>query len=241
MGTETDNKGINKMSNQSIINKIRAMLSKTVENGCTEAEAMAALEIAQRMMNEYEVTEDDLKLEGEKAFIEISDMKDTHNIQWRLAYQISQFTETYSFGNKKAVKFAGLKGDVDFAIWLSQTLTMFVQTQLKDFMWKNKLTVLRGQKRNRVINSFIIGCCSGINKKLREMVASRTANPNSTALVVAKKALIDDAVKDLKIGNADNRGRKNIINVAVYLHGRDAGEKAQFGRPVEQGGMLRLK
>jgi len=229
------------MSNQSIINKIRAMLSKTVENGCTEAEAMAALEVAQRMMNEYEVTEDDLKLEGEKAIIEISNMHDTHNIQWKLCYRIAQFTETYSYGNKKSVKYAGLKGDVDFAVWLSQTLTTFVQAQLKSFMWNNGLTVLRGQARNRVINSFVIGCCSTINKKLADMVASRTANPNLTALVVAKKSLIDEALKDEKIGKADGRGRKTKIDAVVYTHGRAAGEKASFGRPVETGGMLRLK
>lgn len=99
------------MTSQRIIDKIRAMLAKTVDNGCTEAEAMAALEMAQTMMDQYEVTEDDLKLEDEKAIIRFSDMRDPQNIRWKLAYFIGKFTDTYTYGHKKSIKFVGLKGN----------------------------------------------------------------------------------------------------------------------------------
>jgi len=48
------------MTNEKTLNKIRALLAKTIENGCTEAEAMAAIEMARAMMDAYEVTEADL-------------------------------------------------------------------------------------------------------------------------------------------------------------------------------------
>jgi hypothetical protein len=40
--------------------KIAALLNKKVDNGATEAEAMAALRIAQKLMDEHGVTEKDI-------------------------------------------------------------------------------------------------------------------------------------------------------------------------------------
>lgn len=229
------------MSNEKTLNKIRAMLAKTVENGCTEEEAMSALTMAQIMMDEHEVTLEDLELGDEKAIIARSDLKDPQNVRWKLAYWVCQFTETYSYGHKKSIRFVGLKADVDFAIWLTETLSAFVHAKLKNYMWSNGYQKLQGATRNKVINSFVLGCCSRINNKLVEMVKERKPSSNGTALVVAKKALIDDAIKDQNIKAADNRGRKNKIIFEVYKAGQEAGESASFGRPVEQGGMLRLK
>src|ERR1700691_171383 len=106
------------MSNRdNILNKVRAILSKTVDNGCTENEAMIALSMAEKLIEEHEISDEDLKLEGEKAIIEVSDIRDPQNVRWKICYWVSKFTETYTYGNKKSVKFAGLKSDVDFAIW----------------------------------------------------------------------------------------------------------------------------
>ena len=60
--------------------KVRALLAKTVENGCTEAEAMAALELARRLMAEHEITE-----------------KHTH----RLEQDINALPETWLWSHKR--------------------------------------------------------------------------------------------------------------------------------------------
>ncbi len=229
------------MSNRSnIINKVRAIMSKTIDNGCTEAEAMLALQMAEKLIEEHEISDEDLKLEGEKAIIEISNMKDPQNVRWKICYWISKFTETYTYGHNKSVKFAGLKSDVDFAIWLTEALTNFVHAQLKNYMWSNGYQKLRGAQRNGVINSFVIGCCSRINAKMKQMVDERKVTTNSNALVITKQSLIGEAIKDLKISPSDNRGRKNKIYGDVYMAGQSAGNNASFGRPIEQGGLLRL-
>lgn len=223
-----------------ILNKVRALLSKTLDNGCTENEATIALQMAEKLMQEHEIDADDLRLDDEKAIIEMSDMRDPQNVRWKICYFISKFTDTYAFGNRKYIKFAGLKSDVEFAMWLTEALTLFVQAQLKSYMWSNGYQKLQGTSRNRVINSFVIGCCSRINTKLSQMVNERKVTTNSTALVVAKTALINEAIKDLNIGEADNRGRKNKIYNDIFQDGQKAGDNASFGRPVEKGGMLRL-
>lgn len=49
------------MSNEKIRDKIKALLSKTIENGCKEPEMMSALAKAQALMDAYQITDDDLK------------------------------------------------------------------------------------------------------------------------------------------------------------------------------------
>ena len=230
------------MTNEKTLNKIRALLAKTIENGCTEAEAMAALEIAQKLMIEHEISLEDLKLEDEKAIVARSDMRDPQNVRWQIAYWIAQFTETLPFGHKKSIKFAGLKGDVDFAVWLCDTLAAFVHAELKRYMWSNGYQKLQGNNRIQVQNSFVRGCCARINSKLHEMANKRHVSANSNAIAVAKSAMIDDIWNELGVKDADNRGRKKQIQYgSVYRAGAEAGEKASFGRPVETGGMLRLE
>lgn len=228
---------------EDILNKVRALLSKTVENGCTEAEAMLALEMAGRMMDAHEITEDEIKaIEDEGAIIDAMFCeRDPHAISWKLTYWIGKFTETYGYGSKYRIKFAGLRGDVDFAIWLTQYLTKFVQTELKAFMWKNGYQKLPAAPKRKVINGFVVGCCGRINTTLKQMIDKRTNVVNSTALVVAKNALIEAVTKDLDIKNADNRGRKTQMYHGAFQAGLKAGEKATFGRPIENNtGTLRL-
>lgn len=229
------------MSNrENIFNKVRATLSKTVDNGCTEAEALLALSMAEKLMEEHEITVDDLKLDNETAIIGISDAKDPQNIRWKICYAVGRFTETKPFGHKKRVKFAGLKSDVDFAVWLVETLTEFVRAQLKNYMWSNGFQKIQGNERVRIVNSFVYGCCNRINSKLAELTDKRQVVVNSNALVLAKNALIEDAMKDLNIGKADNRGRKASVYRDVFSDGQKAGDKASFGRPIETGGNLQL-
>ena len=45
------------MENEKIMNKIMALLNKTVENGATEQEAIAAGLMAQRLMKKYKISE----------------------------------------------------------------------------------------------------------------------------------------------------------------------------------------
>jgi hypothetical protein len=64
------------------------LLAKTIENGCTEAEAMAAIEIAQKLMTEHEISLEDLKLEDEKAIVARSDMRTSKSLRMPLGREV---------------------------------------------------------------------------------------------------------------------------------------------------------
>lgn len=232
------------MTNEKTLNKIRALLAKTIENGCTEAEAMTALEMARAMMDAYEVTEEDLAQTKTESAVKYNtrEMRDPHNIKLRMAMSISKFTNTkcYASNNKKTVNYVGMKGDVDFAIWLLETLTAFVQKELKNYIWSNGYTRLRPSEKRYVINGFVAGCCNRINERIRAMI-KKDISINSNALIVVKDELINRKMQELGLTLRIQRNRGSYQDYNASKHGREAGERASFGRPVETGGMLRLE
>jgi hypothetical protein len=81
------------MNRNSIIEKIRALLSKTTENGYTESEMLAALDKASAMMDAYDISDEEVQLTKEEKVIlhaDPSDIRDPHRIKWHLTYGIAK-------------------------------------------------------------------------------------------------------------------------------------------------------
>src|SRR5438874_8161705 len=86
-----------------IIDKIKALLAKTTENGATEAEMLSALDKASAMMDAYDITDDELRIAKDEAVMQHSDppdLKDPHQIKWRLTYGVSQFCNVQIFRSR---------------------------------------------------------------------------------------------------------------------------------------------
>src|SRR5262249_51004436 len=140
---------------QALLDKIRALLSKTTANGCPEPEAFAALAKARAMMDAYAVSDDELQLtKEEKAILlrEPHDPTDPHRIKQGLAVAVAAFCECEVWRNRNnLLVFCGLPSDAQFAAWLLDTLTAFVQNVLASHLMESIAT---GHERRRVISSF---------------------------------------------------------------------------------------
>src|SRR5260370_23622398 len=76
------------------IDQIKALFSKTTENGATEAEMLAAFDKAAAMMDAYDISDEEVQLTKAEAAMQHADppdLKDPHNIKWRLTYSIGNF------------------------------------------------------------------------------------------------------------------------------------------------------
>jgi hypothetical protein len=217
------------------LNKIRALMAKTVENGCTEEEALAALAKARALMDVYEVSDDELALTKEETAIlrrEPPNSKDPHRIKVSLVEAVATFCGCSAWRDvDRNLVFCGLRADVQFATWLLDTLTAFVETELVEHLMT---TLAEGRHRREVINGFVMGCTRRISDRLDELrqQSESAAVGNAKALVVAKGAAITAKLNELGIRLRSSSRSCGAWDDSSYRDGITAGGRASFGRPV---------
>jgi len=229
-----------------IIDKIKALLAKTTENGATEAEMLSALDKAAAMRDAYDISDEELQIAKDEAAIlhaDPPDLKDPHSIKWRLTYAISQFCGVRIFRSRHetGLRCIGMPSDVQFAMWLLDTLADFVFAEL----YAHLIGCLAPKSERRVImRSFTEACCSRITDRMLALVerskAARTSNGRE--LVVVKDAAIKAFMKEhgIRLHTCSGYSSSNI-NAAAQAAGRAAGDRASFGRPVSgAAGALRI-
>jgi hypothetical protein len=232
---------------EKIVEKIKALVSKTVDKGCTEAEALAALDKARAMMDAYEISEDELLLTKEETAVlrsEPPNSLDPHNIKFHLMGAVADFCSCQAWQLRKregkAVTFCGLSSDAQLATWLLDTLAAFVQAELANHLMDTLPP--RGERRS-VIRVFVDGCCKRISDRLNALHAqsAAAATSNMRELVVIKSAAVDAKMKEcgirvcgLCLGGQTDSGS--------HRAGAAAGDRASFGRPVSgRNATLRLR
>lgn len=226
----------------SLIKKIQALLAKTTAKGCTEAEAMSALGLAQKLMDEYEVTDADLELKGEEAQAEDVDAADPHKIRFRLNINIGLFCDVKIARNRKTGvdKFVGLQSDIELAKYLMDSLEHFIKHQLAWHLGLFGHTFKPGT-RGVHIKSFVAGCISRINERLAELIKARKTSTNKNALMVIKTDLIAKKMNEVGWRSKTTNVSQKHTMTDSYRYGSEAGKHASFGRPVGQGGpVLRI-
>jgi hypothetical protein len=231
---------------QTVIDQIKALLSKTTANGCTEAEELAALAKAAAMQDAYVVTDEELALTKDEAAIlhnDPPDLADPHGIKWRLAHGISQFcnVKIYRRRRETGLNAIGMPSDVQFAMWLLDHLADFVFAQLMEYLITD---CAPNDERRTIIRSFVEGITDRISERLIELAErSKTAQTNNgRELVIVKDAAITALMKQLDLRLRTGRQRyASAINEAAHAAGRAAGDLSTFGRPVSgTSGMLRI-
>jgi hypothetical protein len=222
------------MHRDALLAKIRALMSKTMDNGCTEHEAMAALAKARAMIDAYEISDEELNLSKKEAAILKLDpdgKRDPHGIKRGLAAGVAKFTDTHVFYTPKVgLTFVGFPSDVQFGYYLLGSLQTFVQTELGTHLTASGAP--KGQRRH-IINGFTMGCCSRISQRISDLCTKASRAPgNNTALVVVKTQAISNALKANGIKLRSGRSSRRRIDRASYAAGQAAGNRAKFSRPI---------
>ena len=198
---------------------------------------MSALDKASAMMDAYDITDADVQVAKDEAAMlhaDPPDLKDPHKIKWRLCYGVSQFcgVQIYRTSHETGLKCIGMPSDVQFAMWLLDSLADFVFAEL----YAHLIGCLAPRSERRVIiRSFVEACCDRITDRLSALVeqskAARTSNGRE--LVVVKDAAIKAFMKDNDIHlRSCSSYRSSTVNAAAAAAGHSAGDRASFGRPV---------
>jgi hypothetical protein len=222
----------------SIIEKIKALLAKTTANGATEAEMLLALDKAAALQDAFDITDDDVKTARDEAAMLLADspetLKDPHGIKWRLSYGVRAFccVEIYRTRRETGLRYIGMPSDVQFAMWLLDTLADFVFAEL----YAHLIGCLAPKSERRIIiRSFTEACCERINDRLLALVkrseAARTSNGRELAVVkdTAIKAFMKEHDIRLRICSGYS---PSAVDADAQAAGRAAGDRATFGKPM---------
>jgi hypothetical protein len=229
---------------EKLLEKIKALLSKTIEAGCTEGEAMAAFQKAKAMMDVYDVSDEELQLtKEEKATAHFYEERDPHGVKRGLAYAVHKFTGTHgwTYRGKQKRATCGLPADIEFTEWLLGALDEFVKREYVRFAITSAAG--EGNERRAAMRNFIQGCTLRISQRLIELAQPpKQQTANARAIVVTKQAAIDAYMETEGIELCRSRASSfSVRDHAAYEAGKAAGERASFGRPVEgKAGLLRL-
>jgi hypothetical protein len=230
----------------SIIEKIKALRAMTTANGATEAEMMSFLDKASALMDAYEITDDELQIAKDEAAMlhaDPPDLKDPHQIKWRLSYGVAKFcgVEIYRSSHGTGLRCIGMPSDVQFAMWLLDNLADFVFAEL----YAHLIGCLAPKSERRIIiRSFTAACCERITDRLLALVkrSKEARKSNGRELVLIKNAAIKTFMEEHSIHLRTSSGHSpSNVDAGAQAAGRAAGDRATFGRPVTgAAGALRI-
>lgn len=224
-----------------IARRVRGLLNKTVANGCTEAEALAAAAAARRLMDAHRLTQSDVEIEAEPiddVLVERPVDQKTAAVDYIMrglnAYCGVKTWFTWR-GGKRVIRMLGLHGDTEMARYLYEMMAKTIERDSAAYIRTIRDRCHDATATRRYRQSYQIGMATRVNERLHQMAKERDAvavTGTGTALVVVKGAMVADAWDRLgiKLGRA-TRGM-GVRSYDAHSAGRAAGDRVNLSRPV---------
>src|SRR5262249_12018360 len=150
-----------RMERAKIIERVRALLTMTVENGCTEAEAMTAATLAAKLMEDYDLAITDMKsvyderiAQQSKPFQSSWNVRQMHAAGIYVAVAVAEFFDCKCWRNQTEIIFFGLRDDVHLAHIMLAMVRFAMDQELAGFL---KTITGRGEHPKSLAASFSKG------------------------------------------------------------------------------------
>lgn len=216
--------------------RIRALLAKTVENGCTEEEALAAAAKAAELLALYELDLDEVQMR-ETPF-------DRHSARhedavgerlWKVAGAVAKLTGAQWWISPVGawpveITFFGFAHEVDVARYLLDICARAMRTSQDALERRNAL--LRPARRRQIILPFLDGMASRLRERILALVPPR---PTGTGLVVLRDQLVKAAMAEAGIHLQDRATRSSRDHEASFEAGRRAADDVALNPGVSTG------
>lgn len=217
---------------EKIAAQVRALRAKTVENGCTEAEAIAAAEMLAKILAREDMTLDEAELR-ESPFARHTETHDNWVGErlWKIADGISVMVGVRYWverpGEAPTVNFFGFDHEIDIARYLLEICRGAMEREQRRILRDPRL-VTRARQR-RAVTPFLDGMADRLRQRLIDL---KPKAPTGTGLVVVRDALIDAAMP-VKTRDRSARGSRSLE--AGYLQGVMAGDRVALNQGVGHG------
>ncbi|CAA9226397.1 MAG: hypothetical protein AVDCRST_MAG08-803, partial [uncultured Acetobacteraceae bacterium] len=227
--------------------RIRALAAKTVERGCSEAEAMAAAAKVGELLDVYGLSMSEVELREEACVQRRAAFAGPARTALRWIYPaLLRFCECrgWTDGRQDFVLF-GLEPDVQMAEWLLHVVARALEHEETRYR-AGPAYAARREAPQAVLRSFRYGFADRLSKRLDELADARAAamaerraaegrGSASTALVLAKERKLDEAFRDLGVRLRTTYSSATVRDRGAFRSGAEAGGRVGLERPVGAG------
>jgi hypothetical protein len=241
-GSARSNKG-NREELDKVLSRIQALRGKTVEQGCTEAEALLAASKVAELLDQYGLTLSEIDMKSQSCASEgIETGRRRRSPLDECAGAIAAFCDCrswYEITPQENIRhiFFGLPADVAGARYLYEKVDEAFETETAAFKRSELYDSHPSAKRRSATTSFQAGLGHGICVKLDRLKAERAAAFSASGgrdLVPVKRNVIEDELAAMGMRlKAVQTGRKNHLAMA-YKKGRVTGENLEFEEKLAQ-------
>ncbi len=224
--------------------KIKALANKTVGNGATEHEALAAMNVVGRLLTQYNLTMNELDVRDAsyKTIYVETNRKRRHPIDNSMMALADLFGAKVWFHKRwaelySAYAFFGQQQDLDMIEYLYKVMSTAIDAESSAF--KKTETYLGHERRYRktAYVNFQKGMAYRLSDRLRKMKRDTDTEikGTGTALIVLKSQLTEEAFEKIgmKLGKAYHHHSR--FDGEAYDAGRVAGDKVNLSRPLKSG------
>lgn len=213
--------------------RVRALRAKTVENGCTEAEAMAAAEKLAHLLNEHNMTMDEAELRASPFATHDHHGTGTVGLKlWKVANAIEALTHTRAWsGGRNApgrVTFLGLAHEVEVAAYMLEICDRAMRTEAQR-VYHTVRHLPHGKQVLKLV-PFVDGMADRLSRRIRDMVKP---TPAGTGLIVLRGALTDQEMARKGIELETSKARPPIDN-AAYRDGQRAADGISLNKGLSR-------
>jgi hypothetical protein len=220
--------------------RIKALVDKTVSNGCTEAEAMAAAEMVGRLLERYALSMDEIDVREEPCVqIEVPIGGKQRRPIDGCVTAIARFCDCKVWITRDALTpsyvFFGFEADTTLASYLFKVIDRAMKTEVATFRAAHPR--LAGVSLRGASKSFQQGMAARVADRLNEMHRERDASvaaqrSTGTALILVKHQVVEDAFRHAEV-RLVSAGRLRVVRQnGAFRHGLAAGDRVNLSRPI---------
>jgi hypothetical protein len=218
-----------------VIQRIQALRARTVDRGCTEAEAMAAAAKVSKLLELHDLTLDEISVRrSDCEGVSLTTGRKRRAPVDSCMPSVAAFCDCRVWSEEGAdgvlrVVFFGLKADVEAARFLHDLIEVTFDTESARFRRGEIYQALSGGDRRTALNSFQIGLAGGIAGKLAALKSTReNAGAASTGfdLVAVKHSVVDEEIGRLGLNFTTRETRsRRYVHGDAYRAGKAAGSQ----------------
>ncbi|AWY09243.1 hypothetical protein vBRpoSV10_121 [Ruegeria phage vB_RpoS-V10] len=231
---------MSKKNQEKLIETIKALRARAADSGSSEAEVDAAINRADRLMREHEVSLDDLNrtkaaggiIRGEWSL----GTKKIHVVEY-IASAVTRLTETRGWVSSRdgvaSLVFYGFEADVEYALYIVDLVHNAMEAEWAKYRESGALDDYPRNKRGSIRDTFLKGMGARIREKLVTMAAANSlamteTATTGTALVVVKREMVNEAFDSLEMDISKRRASTKKHYAGPLFAGMAAGERTNI-------------